>query len=261
MPSAALADADLPFILAHEEAHIQRKDPLWKTLALLLLAVHWMNPLCWLAFHLFSGDIEYACDEKAVREKDAAYVADYAQSLLNYSMPRVTKDFISVPFAGRNPTKARVKNLFLCKKQKRLPAIFILALSCVILTVGMLSLPIIGPSDTTDKNGSPALTDLQNRYPHLFHLDARNGLTVYVCLFAPNAYAFTVQSGADRKAEIGELLVSEYVSLSEMKQILSFYGISPEKVTLVPFGHPGSSHLYDTDPRGYEAVKAMLFPE
>ena len=51
------------FILAHELAHLQRKDSLFITWALALKCVYWFNPLIYLAYRLFRLDQELACDQ------------------------------------------------------------------------------------------------------------------------------------------------------------------------------------------------------
>ena len=59
---------DLEHVVAHEQAHIRRKDHWWKPLGFLLLTIHWFNPLMWLAYVLLCRDIEFACDEKVTKE-------------------------------------------------------------------------------------------------------------------------------------------------------------------------------------------------
>ena len=70
-------------VAAHETAHLRRGDHCWKLLGWLLLALHWFNPLVWLAYVLFCRDVELACDERAVRGLDAAARADYSQAILD----------------------------------------------------------------------------------------------------------------------------------------------------------------------------------
>lgn len=45
-------------MLLHEFAHVRRRDVLWTWLALLACALHWFNPLAWLAFRRFCADRE-----------------------------------------------------------------------------------------------------------------------------------------------------------------------------------------------------------
>ena len=61
-------EQDLQYVIAHEQAHIHRKDHWWKPLGFLLLMIHWFNPLMWLAYVLLCRDIELACDEKVIKD-------------------------------------------------------------------------------------------------------------------------------------------------------------------------------------------------
>ena len=61
-----ITERDAESVILHEQAHISRRDYLWKPLGFLLLSVHWFNPLMWLAYILFCRDIEFACDERAI---------------------------------------------------------------------------------------------------------------------------------------------------------------------------------------------------
>ena len=57
-------EQDLEHVVAHEQAHIRRKDHWWKPRGFLLLTIHWFNPIMWLAYVLLCRDIELACDER-----------------------------------------------------------------------------------------------------------------------------------------------------------------------------------------------------
>lgn len=83
-----LSEPELSCVLAHERAHLRRRDHIWKPLGWLLLSVHWFNPLVWLAYALFCRDVEYACDESVVGGLDADGRRAYARALLECSSPR-----------------------------------------------------------------------------------------------------------------------------------------------------------------------------
>ena len=40
------------YVIAHERAHLSRRDHWWKPLGFLLLTVHWFNPVLWVAYVL-----------------------------------------------------------------------------------------------------------------------------------------------------------------------------------------------------------------
>ena len=52
------------YVLKHEDAHLKRKDYIWKSLGFLLVAVYWFHPLIWAGYILLCRDIEKACDQK-----------------------------------------------------------------------------------------------------------------------------------------------------------------------------------------------------
>ncbi len=127
------------FVLAHERAHLKRRDHLWKPLGFFLLAVHWFNPLCWIAYILFSRDLEMACDERVIRNMDRESKADYSETLLLLSNPTLRIAACPVAF-GEIGVKERVKGIFNYKK----PAIWIVLLAvvgCIVMAVCFLTSP------------------------------------------------------------------------------------------------------------------------
>lgn len=121
-----ISDDDLPLVIAHEKAHIRRKDNLWKPLGFLLLAFYWFNPLMWLAYVLLCRDIEFACDEKVVKELSAEQKADYSQALLTCSVNRRMIAACPVAF-GEVGVKDRIKSVLNYKK----PAFWIIIAAVV----------------------------------------------------------------------------------------------------------------------------------
>lgn len=118
--------ADIPYVIAHEQAHIQRKDHCWKPLGFLLLTLHWFNPILWVAYVLLCRDIELACDEKVVKEMRNEQRADYSQALLSCSVNR--KMIAACPLAfGEVHVKERVKSVLNYKK----PSFWIVLISVV----------------------------------------------------------------------------------------------------------------------------------
>lgn len=109
-----LREEEIPYVLAHEEAHIKRKDYLWKPIGFLLLAIHWFNPIMWIAYKVFCRDIELACDEQVIQNLDHFGKAAYSRTLLRYSGPGV----LAVgPLAfGEKDAKHRIKSVLSYKK-------------------------------------------------------------------------------------------------------------------------------------------------
>lgn len=127
------------YVIAHECAHLARRDHWWKVLGYLVLALHWFNPLVWVAYILFCRDIELACDEKVVKGLDGAARADYSQALLSCAAPK--RAVAACPLAfGEGNIKTRVKSALHYKK----PAFWVAAaavLAVVIVAVCFLTNP------------------------------------------------------------------------------------------------------------------------
>ena len=127
------------YVIAHEHAHLARRDHWWKVLGYLVLALHWFNPLVWVAYILFCRDIELACDEKVVKGLDGAARADYSQALLSCAAPG--RAVAACPLAfGEGNIKTRVKSALHYKK----PAFWVAAaavLAVVIMAVCFLTNP------------------------------------------------------------------------------------------------------------------------
>ena len=80
---AGLPLADIDHILAHERTHIRRLDNWFKLAGFLCVAVHWFNPLVWLAYGLLCRDIEMACDESVVRSMSLEDRKAYSNALVS----------------------------------------------------------------------------------------------------------------------------------------------------------------------------------
>ena len=131
---------NLTHVIAHEQAHIRRKDHWWKPLGFLLLALHWFNPLMWVGYILLCRDIELACDEKVIKEMDNETKADYVQALVSCSVNR--RMIAACPLAfGEVGVKERVKTMMNYKK----PAFWIVIAAvtlCIVVAACFLTNPV-----------------------------------------------------------------------------------------------------------------------
>ena len=153
LPSG-LAEPQRAHVLAHERAHLARRDHWWKPLGFVLLAVHWFNPVLWLAYVLLCRDVELACDERVVRGLDREGIAGYSQALLACGAARARIAACPLAF-GEVGVKQRVKNVLYYKK----PAFWIVCtaiVACIAAGICFLTEPASGQrEDAWDKR--PAL--------------------------------------------------------------------------------------------------------
>lgn len=145
-----LTEEERSYVIAHEKAHLKRLDCVWKPLGFILLAVYWFNPLSWVAYILLCRDIELACDERVIADKDIEYKKQYAMTLLNCSSPKKMVSACPLAF-GEVSVKTRIKTVLNYKK----PA-FWLVLAAVAACVVVMVCFMTNPKSSAPDNESAA---------------------------------------------------------------------------------------------------------
>lgn len=137
-----LGEEDSRHVIAHERAHLRRRDHWWKPLGFALLTVNWFNPLMWVAYILLCRDIEMACDERVIRDLSPVEKKAYSSALLSCSVnPR---HITACPLAfGEVGVKQRIKSVLSYKK----PAFWVILVTVIVgivLAAGLLTNPKSG---------------------------------------------------------------------------------------------------------------------
>lgn len=135
----SVSEKDAPHVLAHENSHIKRGDHIVKPLAFLILCVHWFNPAVWLAYLLFSRDMELACDEAVIRGMDEDKVNEYSHALVTLSTKNSFISLHPISFGGAN-MKNRLKNILNYKKPT-LWIIIVAIILCIAVAVCFFTSP------------------------------------------------------------------------------------------------------------------------
>ncbi|MBQ6036811.1 MAG: M56 family metallopeptidase [Lachnospiraceae bacterium] len=128
-----LREDEQRYTLLHERMHLKYGDQVFKAIAFLALAIHWFNPLVWLAFRAFSKDLEFACDERVIRNMEEPERASYADVLFHLSgADRILTSALT--FDGGN-VKGRITRILGYKKAGKslmIAAAVILAAAAVV---------------------------------------------------------------------------------------------------------------------------------
>lgn len=181
-----MTDEDMTNVLAHENAHLKRRDHLIKPLAFLLLTVYWFNPLIWLAYVLLCRDIELACDERVVKGLGEQERRDYGAALLSCSVSR--KSIAACPLAfGEVGLKERIKTMLNYRK----PAFWIIVVAgvaCIVVAVCFLTNP-----KTADNENYSA--QIQAAYPSALQVGSIGDVTIPDKLSEETAYAVPSAEG------------------------------------------------------------------
>ena len=142
---AGLPEEDLPWVLAHERVHIRRGDTCKKALGLLLLAVYWFQPLCWLGWRAFCRDLELACDERATEGLTLPERKAYALALLRCSAP---VGVIGAAGFGEKPIRVRIRTILRRRSQPRWVSILLGAVCTMVLICLCFEAPAAAQSPT-----------------------------------------------------------------------------------------------------------------
>ena len=157
-----LAGERLDYVLAHERFHIARRDHLVKLLAFAILALHWFDPLVWLAFVLAGRDMEMRCDE-AVLGRGAAASKAYSETLLSFAVGGRFPSPGPLAF-GESGVKQRIKNALRWKAPKPWATVCA-ALLCVIAVAACAADPAERAQEASPEQTAPPHADATVKGP------------------------------------------------------------------------------------------------
>ena len=144
------------YIIAHEQAHLKRRDHWIKPIAFVLLCIYWFNPLMWAAYILLCRDIELACDEKVIRTMDKEERQVYSITLVQHSVNR--RHISACPLAfGEAGVKERIKAVMHYKK----PAFWLILAALLLCTVAAVCFLTNPPREEEEEQRSFYATVLE----------------------------------------------------------------------------------------------------
>ena len=262
-------EQDMEHVIAHENAHICRKDHWWKPLGFLVLTLHWFNPLMWLGYVLLCRDIELACDEKVVKEFDNEQKADYSQALLTCSVNR--RVIAACPLAfGEVGVKNRVKSVLNYKK----PAFWIVV-AAIVASIAVAVCFLTNPRTTIDDELSvfidTQVADHHSDYKYSHSIDYDNFIAV-------SCKILEVDKSVDKTIVYLWAMYHEYscengvVKLETSAHIPTVITAKQEgkhgHYKLVEYWEPHNGELFESDIKGkfpihlhYKALNSQLYDD
>lgn len=244
-------------VIAHEHAHLMRRDSIWKAVGFVLLALYWFHPLVWVAYVLFCRDMELACDARATRDFSPAERKTYAEALLACSLPHAGRSFCPLAF-GEIGVKSRIRALLQGKKPSRL---LVILTACVIVALAVCFLTDPVPSDPSESSTSAlALTDDVISDAILTHYNA-NSTEDLLCTESHIPLLTTYRQNDDGSLKVTAYLMVLYLELardgdwfreqsgSHIPTALTFHVQPDGSCTLTEYWEPGDGSLYASDIR------------
>lgn len=239
-----ITSCDMENVIAHEKAHIHRKDHWWKPVGFFLLSIYWFNPVMWIAYILLCRDIESACDEKVIKDMDQEELRAYSTALLNCSIHR--RRIAACPLAfGEVGVKTRVCSVMHYKK----PAFWIVVVGLVLsisVAICFLTTPKAKAyGETNQKKLSATQLTLKENYPEYFGLDSTEGLDVLVWQMSGNSYSFGLLPHSQNAREylFDGWMDLKGVDVVQIQEILMTYSVEEGDIYIIPWQHPLSSYL------------------
>lgn len=138
-----IGDAQFQLVLAHELAHIRRKDCLRKLLLTVCICLYWWNPLVWLMVWLANRDMELACDEAVLRALGPDCKKAYALTLLDMARRKPKSAPLCSGFA-RSSAEERIRAILCFKRIPAWVGIFVSVL--FVLTASAFTTQAVNPS-------------------------------------------------------------------------------------------------------------------
>lgn len=149
---------ELRCVFLHELAHIKRRDLEVNWLASLLLAIHWFNPLLWLAFARMRNDREMACDALALTQLGTSQTETYGQVIIKV-VANFVRPFRSSGVLALSEDKERLKErIRMIAAFKQRPRWSVLALSLV-LGIAAIGLTNSNPAPSAASSNLPGAAD------------------------------------------------------------------------------------------------------
>jgi len=137
-----LADTQtLNHVLIHEYFHIKRFDALWKMLLVVIVCIHWFNPMVWVMLVLAGRDLELTCDEMVVRHFGKRKIdtkTAYATSIINMTERRSKVSTLIYSGFSKNAVAERIEAIMKIKRKTIIGTLVSTAL-VVGLSIGTLA--------------------------------------------------------------------------------------------------------------------------
>ena len=236
--------------VVHEVSHYRQRDHVWCALRCICLALHWYNPLVWLAASLSKRDCELACDEAAVKRLGEAERASYGRSLIRLTCERPRVAAVATTMSAK-PGQLRERISMLTRNRHSVIAIVL----AVLLTLTATACSFVGGEQAvTTAPGSLSYVSVINDM-HIYDFTAPEGtgaievttwryngsrweareVSSQICNAAEGSIAIDVDLGLDKYSWTAEFSGTSYSSPEyDFDSIASRSGLNWSDINWLP---------------------------
>lgn len=168
IPESFPLHPDFIMVYKHEYAHLKHHDNLVKLLCLLVRCLHWMNPIAYLLFYLYSDTAEIVSDSTAVDGCTKEKRLDYARLLIleastKDELPTVWKNNLSglkkKEGKAKNIIKRRINYMMKEKRKGLLQRGIMVAVSALTIVAGAGTVLAYEAMPSSDESFSDVVLD------------------------------------------------------------------------------------------------------
>lgn len=160
LPDNLTDEEEIRMLYKHEQSHITQHDALFRLFCLLVLCLHWYNPVAWILFFSYPFISECACDQNATVYFSDARKKQYASLLINFAasdtpLPWTWKNSFST---GGKKLKRRID--YIMKRKNRTVMNTLMLIAFVIISIASSCMTVIAysPLEKTNPMTAPDYT-------------------------------------------------------------------------------------------------------
>lgn len=165
LPKVSYSNEEIEWILKHELMHYKRHDLIYKSLAMITVAIHWFNPLVYVMGKSINSDCELSCDEAILKNSNIEERKFYATILVDSIKINKNIALQSNLSTGLNNNKNNLKRRLgiMLNLEKRKKGIAAAALAAVLATSSFVSIKVFAESNDGKINTEPAKCAINNQ--------------------------------------------------------------------------------------------------
>ncbi len=128
----------LRHVLEHEMTHRRHKDHIWSLFRCICLALHWYNPLVWMAAFYSMKDAELSCDETTIRIIGEDERIEYGRTIIDLTCTKSGMDKLLMTATTMTGSKKSIEDriTLIARKPKTALYISIIVFLVAVIAVG-----------------------------------------------------------------------------------------------------------------------------